>query len=170
MAERSLTLSRPRRVRIGRTPEPSGAGRGLGRSNRRLPLYGVSPADTGAVPKSAGQVGCMATDGSRLPTVSTTMKLGTNATNSNTNKPNKDHPVPRGHTGPPKYHQKASNFDLHTPRTKAAGDDNPHREAAASANVGNGGAILVTAALRPSRPRLRRAASRSGSLDRLAPS
>jgi len=37
-----------------------GAGRVLGRSNRRLALYGVSPADTGAVPTSAGQVGCMA--------------------------------------------------------------------------------------------------------------
>ena len=35
-----------------------------------------------------------ATDGSRLPTVSTTVKRGTNTTNSNTNKPNKDHPVP----------------------------------------------------------------------------
>ena len=62
-----------------------------------------------------------ATDGSRLPTVRTTVKLGTNATKSNTNKPNKDHPVPlratQGHT---KYHQKASIFDLHTPRTKAA--------------------------------------------------
>src|SRR5487761_2293739 len=49
---------------ITRAPD---AGRGLCRSNRRLPLYGVSPADTGAVPTSAGQVGCMATDGSRLP-------------------------------------------------------------------------------------------------------
>ncbi len=98
-----------------------GAGRGLGRSNRCLPLYGVSPADTEAVPTSGGQVGCVATDSSGLPTVSTMMKLGTNATNSNTNKPNKDHLVPlraiQGHT---KYHQKASNFDLHTPRTKAA--------------------------------------------------
>ena len=71
-----------------------GAGRGLCRSNRRLPLYGVSPADTGAVPTSAGQVGCMATDGSRLPTVSTTVRLGTDATNSNTNKPNEDQRVP----------------------------------------------------------------------------
>ena len=98
------------------------AGRGLCRSDRRLPLCGVSPADTGAVPRSAGQVGCMATDGNGLPTISTTMKLGTNATNSNTNKPNKDHPVPLGATqGHTKYHQKASNFDLHTPRTKAAG-------------------------------------------------
>ncbi len=71
---------------------------------------------------SAGQTGCMATDGSGLPTVSTTMKVGTNATNSNTNKPNKDHPVPLGATqSHTKYHQKASNFDLHTPRTKAAG-------------------------------------------------
>jgi hypothetical protein len=35
-----------------------------------------------------------ATDGSRLPTVSTTVKLSTNATNSNTNSFNKDHPVP----------------------------------------------------------------------------
>jgi hypothetical protein len=75
-----------------------GAERGLGRSNRRLPLYGVSAAYTGAVPRSAGQVGCMATDGSRLPIVCTTMKLGTNATNSNTNRPNKDHPVPLGAT------------------------------------------------------------------------
>jgi hypothetical protein len=40
----------------------------------------------------------MATDGVRLPTVSTKVKLGTNATNSNTNKPNKDHPVPLGAT------------------------------------------------------------------------
>ena len=71
-----------------------GAGRGLGRSNRRLPLYGVSPADTGAVPTSADEIGFMENDGVRLPTVSTTVKLGTNATNSNTNKPNKDHPVP----------------------------------------------------------------------------
>ncbi len=71
---------------------------------------------------SAGQTGCMATDGSGLPTVSTTMKVGTNATNSNTNKPNKDHPVPLGATqSHTKYHQKARNFDLHTPRTKAAG-------------------------------------------------
>ena len=43
---------------------------------------------------SADEIGFMATDGVRLPTVSTTVKLGTNATNSNTNKPNKDHPVP----------------------------------------------------------------------------
>jgi hypothetical protein len=40
----------------------------------------------------------MATDGVRLPTVSTKVKFGTNATNSNTNKPNKDHPVPLGAT------------------------------------------------------------------------
>ena len=53
-------------IRLG-LPERPDAGRGLCRSNRRLPLYGVSPADTGAVPTSAGQVGCMATDGSRLP-------------------------------------------------------------------------------------------------------
>ena len=43
---------------------------------------------------SADEIGFMVTYGSRLPTVSTTVKLGTNATNSNTNKPNKDHPVP----------------------------------------------------------------------------
>ena len=70
-------LSRPRRVRIGHTPEPSAPGGDFGRSNRRLPLYGASPADTGAVPTSAGQVRCMATNGSCLPTVSTTVRLGT---------------------------------------------------------------------------------------------
>ena len=53
-------------IRLG-LPEPPAAGRGLCRSDRRLPLYGVSPADTGAVPTSAGQVGCMVTDGSRRP-------------------------------------------------------------------------------------------------------
>ena len=102
------------------------AGRGLCRSDRRLPLCGVSPADTGAVPMSAGQVGCMATDGNGLPTISTTMKLGTNATNSNTNKPNKDHPVPLRATqgSATKLHGapiRPVYFDLHTPRTKAAG-------------------------------------------------
>ena len=86
-----------------------------------MPLYGAFPVVTGAVPTSADEIRFMATDGVRLPTVSTTVKLGTNATNSNTNKPNKDHPVPfRATLGHTKYHQKASNFDLHTPRTKAA--------------------------------------------------
>jgi hypothetical protein len=36
----------------------------------------------------------MVPDGSRLPTTSTTVRLGTSATNSITNKPNKDHTVP----------------------------------------------------------------------------
>ena len=77
MAESTLTLTRPQRVRIGRTPEPSAPGGDFCRPNRRLPLYEASPADTGAVLTSAGQVGCMATDGSGLPTVGTTVKLGT---------------------------------------------------------------------------------------------
>ena len=53
-------------IRLG-LPEPTEAERGLCRSNRRLPLYGASPADTGAVPTSAGQVGRMVTGGRRLP-------------------------------------------------------------------------------------------------------
>ena len=65
------------RVRIGAHARALGAGKGFGWSDRRLPLYGASSADTGAVPTSAGQVGCMVTDGSRLPTVGTTVKLGT---------------------------------------------------------------------------------------------
>ena len=122
MAERSLTPSRHAARQDRAHARALGAGRGLGRPNRRLPLYGVSAADTGAVPMSADEIGFMANDGVRLPTVSTTVELGTNATNSNTNTPNKDHSVPlratQGHT---KYHQKASIFDLHPPRTKAAG-------------------------------------------------
>ena len=55
-----------------------------------LPLYGALSTITGAVPTSVGQIGFMATDGSRVPPVSTTATCGTNATNSNTNVSNDD--------------------------------------------------------------------------------
>src|ERR1035437_2192089 len=69
------------------------------------------------------------------------MTCRTNATNSNTNTPNKDHTRPHGATqGHTKYHQKASNFDLHTPRTEAAGAGlTPSEITAANANVGSVG-------------------------------
>ena len=130
MAERSLTLSRPRR-RKGTWSVQSAL----------APLRGFpSPSRCRSNLRRPGWVQG-ATDGSHLPTVSTTVKLGANVTNSNTNTPNKDHPVPlratQGHT---KYHQKASIFDLHTPRTRAAGAGSiPSEITAANANVGSAG-------------------------------
>ena len=53
-----------------------GARKESGRSNRRLPLYGGSPADTGAVRTSVVEIGFMATDGVRLPAVRSTMMRG----------------------------------------------------------------------------------------------
>ena len=64
-----------------------GAGREFGRSNRRLPLYGGSPADTGAVRTSVVEIGFMATDGVRLPAVRSTMMRGPSH-QPITNKPN----------------------------------------------------------------------------------
>jgi hypothetical protein len=159
---------------VGCQARASHTGWGLCRSDRRLPLYGASPADTGEVPTSAGRVGCMVADGSRLPTVSTTVKLGTNATNSNTNKPNKDHPVPLGAT---QDHQSTTKRPVKFPVT-------PHAlklpdQAQAEIGAANQahevqweGPPQSWSRRRcgPSRPRRWRAALRSTSLDRLAPS
>ena len=63
---RKIVDAEPTAARQDRTHARAlGAGRGLGRPDRRLPLYRVSPADTGAVPTSAVEIGFMATDGYR---------------------------------------------------------------------------------------------------------
>ena len=69
------------------------AGRVLGRSNRRLALYGVSPADTGAVPTSADRTGFMAADGCPAFGMQHDGSALPNATSSSTNIPNEDQPV-----------------------------------------------------------------------------
>ena len=70
-----------------------GAGRGLCRPNRRLPLYGVSPADTGPVPASAERTGFMAADGCPVFGMQHNRCAWPNATSSSTNIPNEDQPV-----------------------------------------------------------------------------
>ena len=156
-----------------------GTGRELGRSNRRLPLYGFSAADTGAVPMSADEIGFMATDGSSSSHSQHNGEAGYQRYQLEYQQARRRPPgTTQGHTG------------LHRTTTEVPHDrlynmrPTPHalkllehgatapKGAMANANVGNGGGseILLTPARRPSRPRLRRAASRSRSLDRLAPS